>query len=123
MRLTQRQTKYPLWRGAHHFAIARAMSERAQLSFLPVCRRAAALRARGRTAWCMQKVVYSHLHSLLHQLCHCYGANVIMSFSYGWSCGQYNEYGQNCNWENYPGSWRPRSVLALSSSYAQSSPS
>lgn len=28
--------------------------------------------------------------------------NVYMTFSYGWSCGQYNEYGQNCNWENYP---------------------
>ena len=28
--------------------------------------------------------------------------NVYMTFSYGWSCGQYNKYGQNCNWENYP---------------------
>lgn len=39
--------------------------------------------------------------------------NVIMSFSYGWSCGQYNEYGQNCNWENYP--WLVEATLGAGS--------
>ena len=118
----QQQTKYPLrQRGAHHLRLHGDVGTCAIVFVARLSSRRSSTSARSDRLVCA-KVVYSHLHSLLHQLCHCDGAKRHHELQLRMELRAVQRIRAELQ-QNYPWLVEARSVLALSSSYAQSSPS